>query len=55
MLGRLKKLFTPKRPAEVGYVGTPEKPPKVVQAGPMTTTQTPAVPVDGSARDEPEP
>ncbi len=55
MFGWLKKLFTPKRPAEVEYVSTPERPPKVVPAGPMTTTQPPVVPLDEPAREEPEP
>jgi hypothetical protein len=55
MLGRLKRLFSPKRPVEVKYGTTPEHPPKVVPAGPMTTTQPPAVPLDEPAAGESEP
>jgi hypothetical protein len=55
MFGWLKRLFSPKRSVEVEYGSTPENPPKVVPAGPMTTTQPPALPLDEPASPEPEP
>jgi hypothetical protein len=55
MFGWLKRLISPKRSVEVEYGSTLENPPKVVPAGPMTTTQPPALPLDEPASPEPEP